>query len=123
MTLIQLRYLLAIADSGLNISLAAAKIHATQPALSRQIKQLEVELGVILFVRGVRSLNSITPVGEKIIAHARILQAEAILIRTIATQSRSAKPGQSPTPENGIQYREVMPMAAITLYSNKETVA
>ena len=40
MTLTQLRYLVAIADAGLNITLAAARVHATQPGLSKQIKQL-----------------------------------------------------------------------------------
>ena len=67
MTLTQLRYLLAIADSGLNITLAAEKVHATQPGLSKQLKQLEDELGFILFTRGARSLESITPAGEKVI--------------------------------------------------------
>ena len=37
MTLIQLRYLIAIADSGLNITLAAERVHATQPGLSKQL--------------------------------------------------------------------------------------
>ena len=43
MTLTQLRYLIAIADSGLNITLAAERVHATQPGLSKQLKQLEEE--------------------------------------------------------------------------------
>lgn len=38
MTLTQLRYLVAIADADLNITLAAARIHATQPGLSKQLK-------------------------------------------------------------------------------------
>ena len=40
MTLTQLRYLVAIADSGLNITLAAERVHATQPGLSKRLKQL-----------------------------------------------------------------------------------
>ncbi|NEL81479.1 MAG: LysR family transcriptional regulator, partial [Xanthomonas perforans] len=51
MTLTQLRYLVAIADAELNITLAAARVHATQPGLSKQLKQLEDELGFLLFVR------------------------------------------------------------------------
>lgn len=38
MTLTQLRYLVAIADAELNITLAAARVHATQPGLSKQLK-------------------------------------------------------------------------------------
>ena len=41
MTLTQLRYLVAIADADLNITLAAARVHATQPGLSKQLKQLD----------------------------------------------------------------------------------
>ena len=41
MTLTQLRYLVAIADAELNITLAASRVHATQPGLSKQLKQLE----------------------------------------------------------------------------------
>ena len=51
MTLTQLRYLVAIADSGLNITQAAERVHATQPGLSKQLKQLEDELGFQLFTR------------------------------------------------------------------------
>ena len=51
MTLTQLRHLIAIADSGLNITLAAERVHATQPGLSKQLRQLEDELGFQLFVR------------------------------------------------------------------------
>src|SRR5690348_6484640 len=65
MTLNQLRYLVAIADSGLNITLAAEHVHATQPGLSRQIKQLEDELGFLLFTRKGRSLTSLTQSGDR----------------------------------------------------------
>nr|MBP6627625.1 LysR family transcriptional regulator [Arenimonas sp.] len=51
MTLTQLRYLVAIADSGLNITLAAERVPATPPGLSQQLKQLEDELGFLLFQR------------------------------------------------------------------------
>jgi DNA-binding MarR family transcriptional regulator len=45
MTLTQLRYIVAIADAGLNITLAADNVHATQSGISKQLKQLEGELG------------------------------------------------------------------------------
>ena len=51
MTLTQLRYLIAIVDSGLNITLAAERVHATQPGLSKQLKLLEESLGFLLFTR------------------------------------------------------------------------
>ncbi|HJW45471.1 MAG TPA: LysR family transcriptional regulator, partial [Lysobacter sp.] len=84
MTLTQLRYFAAIADSGLNITLAAERVHATQPGLSKQLKQLEDELGFLLFSRKGRSLDSITPAGTQVLAHARRLLAEASNIRSYA---------------------------------------
>src|SRR5690348_12320216 len=51
MTLTQLRYLVAIADCRLNITAAAEHVHATQPGVSKQLKQLEDELGLQLFIR------------------------------------------------------------------------
>ena len=82
MTLTQLRYLIAIADSGLNITLAAEKVHATQPGLSKQLKQLEDELGFQLFTRRGRSLESIAPAGVRVIEHARKVLAEVANIRS-----------------------------------------
>ena len=60
MTLTQLRFIIAIADSNLNITQAAAKVHATQPGLSKQLKLLEDELGFQLFTRRARSVASCT---------------------------------------------------------------
>lgn len=51
-----LRYFIAIVQAK-NISKAAAKLHVSQPALSRQIHQLESELGKTLFVRGHRQIH------------------------------------------------------------------
>ncbi len=50
MELRHLRYFVAVADT-LSLSKAADVVHVTQPAISRQIKDLEDELGVLLFVR------------------------------------------------------------------------
>ena len=51
MTLQQLRYLLAIADSGLNITSAAERLYTSQPGISKQLKLLEQELKVQLCSR------------------------------------------------------------------------
>ncbi|MGI9308689.1 MAG: LysR family transcriptional regulator, partial [Gammaproteobacteria bacterium] len=70
MTLQQLRYLLGIADSGLNITAAAERLFTSQPGISKQLKQLEQELGIQLFTRKGKSLASITPAGHEVIARA-----------------------------------------------------
>lgn len=56
MELRTLRYFLAVAQEK-NITRAAENLHVTQPTLSRQISDLEEELGATLFIRGKRSLE------------------------------------------------------------------
>lgn len=116
MTLTQLRYLVAIADSGLNITQAAERVHATQPGLSRQLKQLEDELGFQLFVRKGRSLDSVAPAGVPVIAHARKVLAEVANIRSYAANERGEASGRLLLATTHTQARYVLPpaIAAIT---------
>lgn len=111
MTLTQLRYLVAIADADLNITLAAARVHATQPGLSKQLKQLEDELGFLLFVRKGRSLESVTPAGHEVIDRARVVLAEANNIRTYAANQRRESQGQLVLATTHTQARFVLPPA------------
>ncbi len=111
MTLTQLRYLVAIADSGLNITLAAERVHATQPGLSKQLKQLEDELGFQLFVRKGRSLDAIAPAGERVLAHARRLLQEAANIRSLAANERGEHLGELLLATTHTQARFVLPAA------------
>lgn len=111
MTLSQLRYLVAIADSGLNITMAAERVHATQPGLSKQLKQLEDELGFLLFSRKGRSLDSITPAGQQVLVHARRLLAEAANIRAYAANVRGDAQGRLVIATTHTQARHVLPGA------------
>ncbi len=74
MTITQLKYLLAVAKH-LNFTKAAKEVHATQPTLSMQIKNLEQELGVKIFDRNKTPLK-ITDIGKKIIEQAKKILAE-----------------------------------------------
>ena len=111
MTLTQLRYLAAIADSGLNITLAAARVHATQPGLSKQLKLLEDELGFLLFARKGRSLEAISPAGERVLAHARRMLDEAANIRAYAANERGDHAGRLVLATTHTQARHVLPWA------------
>src|SRR5947208_12826583 len=64
-----LRYFVTAAEE-LNISRASARLRVSQPAVSRQIHDLEEELGVALFMRE-KSRLSLTQAGESYLAHAR----------------------------------------------------
>ena len=115
MTLTQLRYLVAIADAGLNITLAAERVHATQPGLSKQLKQLEDELGFLLFARKGRSLEAITPGGAQILEHARRILAEAGNIRAYAANQRGDGQGRLELVTTHTQARYVLPAAIAAL--------
>ena len=123
MTLTQLRYLVAIADAELNITLAASRVHATQPGLSKQLKQLEDELGFLLFVRRGRSLDAVTPAGEQVITRARRVLAEAHNIRTYAANQRRESQGQLVLTTTHTQARFVLPPAVARIKSRYPQVS
>jgi LysR family hca operon transcriptional activator len=73
-----LRYFIAVAEAG-NMTVAAEqRLHTAQPSLSRQIRDLETELGMTLLIRGARGVE-LTPAGKVFLDHARMvfLQVEA----------------------------------------------
>lgn len=111
MTLTQLRYLLAIVDANLNITQAAARVHATQPGLSKQMKQLEEELGFQIFIRRGKSLERVSPAGAKVIERARVILSEAANIRTLAANERRQSVGELVIATTHTQARFVLPGA------------
>jgi LysR family hydrogen peroxide-inducible transcriptional activator len=91
MNLRDLRYLVAVADTR-HFGKAAARCFVSQPTLSGQIKKLEDELGVTLFERTNRSVE-ITPAGQTILAHARLILEQADLIQQLARAQRDPLAG------------------------------
>ncbi|HRQ88773.1 MAG TPA: LysR substrate-binding domain-containing protein [Bacteroidia bacterium] len=69
MELRHLRYFIAVAEEE-NVTRAAARLHVAQPALSRQIRDLECELGVELFDHSMRSIH-LNAAGRHFLAEAR----------------------------------------------------
>jgi DNA-binding transcriptional LysR family regulator len=69
MTLQQMKYAITIAECG-SMNEAAHKLYITQPSLSSMIKELEKELGIVLFSRSNRGI-SITQEGEEFLGYAR----------------------------------------------------
>jgi DNA-binding transcriptional LysR family regulator len=84
-----LRYFVAVADQ-LNFSRAAQQLHIAQPPLSRQIRQLEDEIGVQLFVRNKRRVE-LTNAGRVFLEEAKKLIVEA---RNAVDLARHAQQGQ-----------------------------
>jgi LysR family cys regulon transcriptional activator len=109
MTLQQLRYLLGIADSGLNITAAAERLFTSQPGISKQLKLLEQELGIQLFTRKGKSLSAITPAGHEVIARARRILREVENIRSLASDLSSEQVGTLSIATTHTQARYVLP--------------
>jgi LysR family hca operon transcriptional activator len=91
MELRHLRYFLAVAEEG-SFTLAAQRLHTAQPSLSRQIRDLEYEVGETLLKRGARGVELTAP-GRAFLDHARqaIAQAESA-VEAARRASRRVKP-------------------------------
>src|SRR5688572_25567265 len=103
MELRQLRYFVAVAEET-NISRAAQKLFLTQPALSRQIKALEEEIGQCLLERHAHSI-SLTPAGAALLLEARELlqHAEQVLERVRSSaQTVRLRVGYAPSLAAGL---------------------
>ncbi|MCW5603238.1 MAG: LysR family transcriptional regulator [Burkholderiales bacterium] len=81
MTLQQLRYLCEIVRQGLHLSQAAGVLHTSQPGVSKQIKLLEQELGVVIFRRQRNRILELTQPGREIVRHAERILRETQNIR------------------------------------------
>ena len=83
MDLRHLRYFIAVAEEGSLTVAAEQRLHTAQPSLSRQMRDLEEELGCALMVRGARGID-LTAAGRVFLDHARVvlLQVEAAIEAT-----------------------------------------
>src|SRR2546422_11132339 len=99
MELRHLRYFVPVADAG-NVSRAAVQLNIPQPALSRQLRDLEGELGLPLFDRVGRRLH-LTAEGENLLERTREILRSADALRQRASAlagGRTAPRRRGPTP-------------------------
>jgi LysR family hca operon transcriptional activator len=75
MELRHLRYFVAVAETKSLTLAAKAKLHTSQPSLSRQIRDLEEEIGAQLLTRGARGIK-LTPAGRAFLDHARLVLSQ-----------------------------------------------
>ncbi|MCB1867419.1 MAG: HTH-type transcriptional regulator CysB [Gammaproteobacteria bacterium] len=109
MKLQQLKFLLAVAQSDLNITAAAERLFTSQPGISKQIRLLEEELGIRIFERSGRQLSSITPAGKAIIERVEKVLDDVDAIRNAARQFSSPDSGSLSIATTHTQARYVLP--------------
>ncbi len=109
MNLQQLRYLCAVVDHGMNVSAAAEALFTSQPGISKQIRQLEDELGLEVFVRQGKRLASLTPAGEIVVATARRAMREVNNLKKVAEEYRGEDAGTLSIATTHTQARYVLP--------------
>lgn len=91
MTLVQLQYVLAVAEHK-NFTIAAEKSFVTQPTLSMQIQKLEKELNIDIFDRTSHPIK-ITQIGEKIVAQAKTILMEANRMKHLVNEEKGLLEG------------------------------
>jgi LysR family transcriptional regulator, cys regulon transcriptional activator len=105
----QLRALRETVRRGLNLTAAAEVLFTSQPALSKQIRELEEELGVQLFVRHGKRYTQLTEAGEQVLAAAERVLDETAALRKISEQFAAGHSGTLSIAATHTQARYVLP--------------
>ena len=109
MKLQQLRYLREVAKSGLNLSTAAEALHTSQPGISKQIRQLEDELGVQILVRHGKRVVEITEPGKLILSIAERMLKDVENLKQVAREYSSEDTGALVIATTHTQARYALP--------------
>lgn len=109
MKLKQLECLVEVARSGFNVSAAAERLHASQPAVSKQLRALEDELGTELFQRNGKSFAGLTPIGADVLERAQAILREADNIKIQVHDFLAAGSGELTIGTTQTQARYVLP--------------
>jgi LysR family cys regulon transcriptional activator len=109
MNLQQLRYLNEIVRRGLNISDAAAALYTSQPGISKQVKLLEEELGIEIFVRHGKRIVALTEPGKTILDIAKRILHEADNLKQVGQEYQAQDSGNLILAATHTQARYVLP--------------
>jgi LysR family cys regulon transcriptional activator len=107
----QLRSVRETVRQGFNLTLVADALHTSQPGVSRQIKELEEELGAELFVRAGRRFLGLTPTGEIALPLIERLLQDAENLRRVAADYAAADRGLLTVAATHTQARYALPGA------------
>ena len=91
MKLQQLRFILAIAESDLNITQASERLYTSQPGVSKQLRLLEDELGLKIFERNGKNLVGVTEQGKTILDKANQIMEQINQIKVFANETNPSR--------------------------------
>lgn len=109
MNLQQLRYLNEIVKNDLSISAAAAMLYTSQPGISKQIKLLEEELGVDIFVRNGKRFVGLTDPGKVIAQVAARMLLDASNLKQVGQEFKNQQGGELTIATTHTQARYALP--------------
>ena len=109
MNLQQLRYLNEIVRRNLNISAAASALYTSQPGISKQIKLLEHELGIEIFVRNGKRITAITGPGKAVLQIAQRMLHDADNLTQVSEEFHSQDSGTLTIATTHTQARYALP--------------
>ncbi|NTV10439.1 MAG: HTH-type transcriptional regulator CysB [Zoogloea sp.] len=121
MNLQQLRYVFEVARNGLNVSDAAGVLFTSQPGISKQIRLLEEELGVEIFVRHGKRLVEVTAPGRQVLAIAERMLRDVDNLKQVGAEFSNEAVGSLTIATTHTQARYVLPkvvQAFSALYPN-----
>jgi LysR family cys regulon transcriptional activator len=105
----QLRYLQEIVRQGLKISDAANALYTSQPGVSKQIKLLEDELGIEIFVRNGKRITAITEPGKAILEIAQRILLDTDNLKQVSEEFRAQDSGTLSIATTHTQARYALP--------------
>jgi LysR family transcriptional regulator, cys regulon transcriptional activator len=105
----QLRYICEVARQNLNLSQAAEALHTSQPGISKQIKSLEDELGVEIFVRRGKRVVAVTEPGKLILDLAQRVLADIDSLRQVSEEFTREDTGRLAIATTHTQARYALP--------------
>lgn len=109
MKLQQLRYILEVAKSGLNVSDAAEVLYTSQPGISKQIRLLEDELGVQIFIRNGKRIVAVSEPGKAVLKIAAGIMRDVQNIKKIGAEFAKTDTGTLTIATTHTQARYVLP--------------
>lgn len=122
MKLQQLRYIVEIQRQGLNVSEAAETLFTSQPGISKQVKLLEDELGILIFERSGKRFTGVTEPGKAVLNIAERILREAENMKRASAEFATGDSGRLVLAATHTQARYALPLVVRDFVTQHPTV-